>query len=247
MPDDDVVRLDIDDERAVAYVTLNRPAKLNALNDAVRQGLQVAVDSLAERDDVRVVVVRGRGRAFSAGADLGERVPVGSNPLAQRRTNGRWQRLLDDVERLPQVTVAALHGHVIGGAALLAAACDLRVAADDVAIRIPEVAIGIPLTWAGLPRLAREVGLPRTRDLVMTGRVIDAATAEAWGFVQRTVAPEDLAAAVDDLVDTLIGQPPAALAMTVDGLRALGRATSGPELGWADADLLRWSLRDLGG
>lgn len=247
MPDDDVVRLDIDGERAVAYLTLNRPAKLNALNDAVRQGLQVAVDSLAARNDVRVVVVRGEGRAFSAGADLGERVPVGSDPLAQRRANGRWQRLLDDVERLPQVTVAALHGHVIGGAALLAAACDLRVAAADVAIRIPEVAIGIPLTWAGLPRLAREIGLPRTRDLVMTGRVIDAATAETWGFVQRTVTTAALAGAVDELVDALVAQPAAALAMTVDGLRALGRAVSGPELGWADADLLRWSLRELGG
>ena len=84
--------------------------------------------------------------------------------LVRRRSSGAWQRLLEDLERLPQVTVARLHGHVIGGAFLLAAACDLRVAADDVSMSIPELAIGIPLTWAGLPRLAREIGLPRTRS-----------------------------------------------------------------------------------
>jgi enoyl-CoA hydratase/carnithine racemase len=80
---------------------------------------------------------------------------VPPDPLARRRASGRWQRLLDDLERLPQVTVARLQSHVIGGGALLAAACDLRVAADDLAVAIPEVAIGIPLTWAGLPRLVR--------------------------------------------------------------------------------------------
>jgi enoyl-CoA hydratase/carnithine racemase len=145
------------------------------------------------------------------------------------------------------VTVARLHGHVIGGAGLLAAACDLRVAADDLSYAIPEVAIGIPLTWAGLPRLAREIGLPRTRDLVMTGRQLGAGEAEAWGLVHRVVPPAELDAAVDALVDALLAQPPAALAMTVDGLRALGRAVSAPDVAWADPDLLRWSLRELRG
>ena len=246
MAGNSVVRFEIDDDSAIARITLDRPKKLNALNDAVRSGLQECVDVLAERADVRVVVFAGAGRAFSAGADLGERLEVPPDAVAQRRINGRWQRLLDDVERLPQATVARLHGHVIGGAALLATACDLRVAADDVSFAIPELAIGIPLTWAGLPRLAREIGLPRTRDMVMTGRRIGATDAEVWGLVHRVVPPDELDAAVDGLVGTLLAQPATALAMTVDGLRALGRATSAPELGWADADLLRWSLRDRG-
>jgi enoyl-CoA hydratase/carnithine racemase len=240
------VRSDLSHGGAVCRLTFDRPDKLNALNDGVRSALQEAIDDLAERDDVRVVVLAGAGRAFSAGADLAERVEPPATALGQRRAAGRWQRLLDDLEHLTQVTVAQLHGHVIGGAALLAAACDLRVAAGDVAIAIPEVAIGIPPTWAGLPRLAREIGLPRTRELVMTGRPLLADEALAWGLVNRVVASDHLADAVDDLVSGLIDQPPAALAMTVDGLRALGRAVSAPETAWADPDLLRWSLRHAG-
>jgi enoyl-CoA hydratase/carnithine racemase len=72
--------------------------------------------------------------------------------------------VLEQFDRIPQATIARLHGHVIGGAALLAAACDIRVAADDTVVRIPELAIGIPLTWAGIPLLVREIGLPLTRD-----------------------------------------------------------------------------------
>lgn len=233
--------LDVDRDGAVWRVTLNRPEKLNALSDEVRAALQSVIDEVAEQPAVRVVVLRGAGRSFSAGADLGDRQPQLDDPLVQRRTTGRWQRLLEDLERLPQVTVAQLRGHVIGGAALLAVACDLRVAADDLAMSIPEVALGIPLTWAGLPRLAREIGLPRTREIVMTGRVIPADEALSWAYVHRVVAPDALAGAVDELVATLLAQPALALAMTVDGLRALGRAVSAPEVFWSDPDLLRWS------
>jgi enoyl-CoA hydratase/carnithine racemase len=237
-----VVRLDIDG--ATARLELDRPAKLNALNDELRRDLQAAIDELATRADVRVVVVSGAGRAFSAGADLNERVPSSPDPLVRRWSSGAWQRLLEDLERLPQVTVARLHSHVIGGAFLLAAACDLRVASDDVSLSIPELAIGIPLTWAGLPRLVREIGLPRTRELVMTGRRIGGEEAERWGLVHRLVAASELDAAVDALVNELLAQPAAPLAMTVDALRALGRATSAPDVSWADPDLLRWSLRE---
>ena len=122
--------------------------------------------------------------------------------------------------------MARLHSHVIGGAGLLAAARDSRVASDDLSYAIPEVAIGIPLTWAGLPWPAREIGLPRTRDLVMTGRRLDAAEAEAWATVVRVVPAAELDTAVEALVADLLAQPPAALALTVDALRALGRAVS---------------------
>lgn len=238
------VRFTIDDAAGVGRVELDRPEKLNALNDKLRRELQAAIDALSERPDVRVVVVSGAGRAFSAGADLQERLESSPDVLVRRRATGAWQRLLEDLERLPQVTVARLHGHVIGGAFLLAAACDLRVAADDVSLSIPELAVGIPLTWAGLPRLAREIGLPRTRELVMTGRRIGGAEAERWGLVHRLVPLAELDAAVDGLVGELLAQPAVPLAMTVDGLRALGRLTSGADASWADPDLLRWTLRE---
>ena len=235
-----VVRVELDGPRATVW--LNRPEKLNALSEELRASLQEAVDDLAERTDVRVVVLAGEGRSFSAGADLRDRPRPPADEAGRRRATGRWQRLLEDLERLPQVTVARLHGHVIGGAFLLAAACDLRVATADVRFSIPELAIGIPLTWAGLPRLAREIGLPRTREVVMTGREVGGAEALGWGLVNRLVDPDDLDAAVSQLVAELLAQPGAPLGMTVDALRALGRATSAPELSWADPDLLRWSL-----
>ena len=237
-----VVRLEIDG--AVARVVLDRPEKLNALNDELRRELHAAVSQLTERADVRIVVLSGAGRAFSAGADLRDRVESSPDVLVRRRSSGAWQRLLEDLERLPQVTVAAVHGHVIGGAFLLAASCDLRVAADDVSLSIPELAIGIPLTWAGLPRLVREIGLPRTRELVMTGRRIGGGEAERWGLVHRLVPAAELDGAVEALIGELLAQPAVPLAMTVDALRALGRATSGADISWADPDLLRWTLRE---
>lgn len=239
-------RVEIDG--AVARLVLDRPSKLNALSDQLRRELQAGIDDLAERADVRVVVLSGAGeRAFSAGADLDDRVESSPDVLVRRRSSGAWQRLLEDLERLPQVTVARLHGHVIGGAFLLAAACDLRVASEDVALSIPELAIGIPLTWAGLPRLAREIGLPRTRELVMTGRKVGGVEAERWGLVHRLVGVDELDAAVEALVAELLAQPAVPLAMTVDALRALGRATSASDVSWADPDLLRWSLRERPG
>jgi enoyl-CoA hydratase/carnithine racemase len=236
----------VEDRGAVRWVTLDRPAKRNALSEEVRVALQSTVDELRDRADLRVVVLAGAGPSFSAGADLGDRPAAAPDVAGQRLATGRWQRLLADLERIPQVTVARLHGHVIGGAALLAASCDLRVAGADVSIAIPELALGIPLTWAGLPRLGREIGLPRTRELVMTGRRIGAEEAHAWGLVHRVAGDgeAELDAAVDALVAELLAQPATPLAMTVDALRALGRAVSAEELSWADPDLLRGSLRD---
>jgi enoyl-CoA hydratase/carnithine racemase len=228
---------------ALWRIVLDRAEKLNALNEDTRRELQATIDELAERPDIRVVVLEGEGRAFSAGADLAERSTAPADALVQRHATGAWQRLLDDLERLPQVTLARLQGHVIGGGFLLAAACDLRVASDDLSLSIPEIALGIPLTWAGLPRLAREIGLPRTRDVVMTGRRIGGAEALQWGLVHRLVTPDELDAAVDLLVSELLAKPAVPLAMTVDALRALGRATSGTDAAWSDPDLLRWSLQ----
>jgi enoyl-CoA hydratase/carnithine racemase len=239
-----VLRIEDRHDGLVRHLVLDRPQKLNALNDELRAALQAAVDELAERPDVRVVVVSGAGRAFSAGADLADRVAPAPDALTRRHASGRWHRLLDDIERLPQVTVASLHGHVIGGGAQLAVACDLRVAADDLAFSIPELAVGIPLTRAGLPRLAREIGLPRTRDLVMTGRRVGAPEALAVGLVQRLTTVDELERTTDALVAELLAQPAAPLAMSVDGMRALGRAVSAAETSWADPDLLRWSLRE---
>src|SRR3954471_23980705 len=201
--------VDVAVDGPVARLTLNRPGKLNALNDDVRRALAEALDDLEERPDVRVVVLAGAGRAFSAGADLSSKAypPVEGDWATRRHRTGTWQRLLEQLDRIPQVSVARLHGHVVGGAALLAAACDIRIAADDTVVRIPELAIGVPLTWAGIPLLVREVGLPLARDWIMTCRDVHAEELLRSGYAQGVAPADELDAAVDDCVEQLLRVP----------------------------------------
>lgn len=231
----------------VCRVKLNRPEKLNALNEETRTELHGTFAKLAEDLEVRVVLLEGAGRSFSAGADLTPALPdmvaAGlTSWVARRHAAGGWQRLLDLIESVPQVTVAKLHGHVVGGAALLAAACDIRVAADDAKIRIPEVALGIPLTWAGIPRLAREIGLPMARYLVMTGRTLTADEALRCGLIQQLVPSTEIEAVTDALIQDLLAMPAAPLAMTRAATAAMGKAFS--LLGWADPDLANWVVQE---
>lgn len=241
----DVPAVTVETAKAVCRITLNRPDKLNALSHEVRKGLLDAFESLRDDTETRIAVISGAGRCFSAGADLvSGALKGGSKSWSQRRhTFGGWQRLLELIESVPQVTVASVHSHCIGGAALLAASCDLRIASDDVQVRIPELAIGIPLTWAGIPRLIREIGLPMARDLVMTGRTLGADEAKQCGFVQRVTTPDNLERATEGLVQELLDMPDGPLAITRDMFKAISRERLGAA-GWADADLLSWSGRE---
>jgi enoyl-CoA hydratase/carnithine racemase len=169
---------------------------------------------------------------------------AGADWATRRHRSGSWQRLLDQLGRIPQVTVARLQGHVIGGAALLAVACDIRVAADDVVVRIPELAIGIPLTWAGIPLLIREVGLPLTRDWVMTCRSVGSEELLRSGFAQRVVERSALDHEVAALLDQLLSVPAGPLAMTRAMTAALGTSHPAMAAGWADADHQQWSFTE---
>lgn len=244
--DDRGLDVTYDRDQTVARLTLARPDQLNALDDGVRRALDEVLAELDERPDVRVVVLAGSGRAFSAGADLRRTSypPIEGDWATRRHRTGTWQRVLEHFDRIPQVTVARLHGHVIGGAALLAAACDIRIGADDVVLRIPELAIGIPLTWAGIPLLAREVGMPLTRDWVMTAREVHADELLRSGFAQRVVPRDQLDAAVEVCVDQLLAVPPGPLAMTRAMTAAIGRSHPAMVAGWGDADHQRWAFTE---
>lgn len=234
--------VEVIDQGEVRTIRLNRPERLNALGDGMRRSIAAAVAETVEHPS-RVVVLEGAGRAFSAGADLkGDGAPPAERTWRQRRRDaGAWQRLLDDIEALPQVTVASIHGYCIGGAFLLASACDLRVASEETVFSIPEVAIGIPLTWAGIPRLAREIGISRTREIILTGRRVTAREALEWGFLHRVGERDaERARAVQELLD----MPETPLLMSKDALRAYGRTVVSFEAAWADPDLIAWSGRE---
>lgn len=193
--------LDLAVEGPVARVSLARPAVLDALSVELLEELERLCRWLGERDDLRVVVRAGQGRAFSAGADRSRLARPTATDGTARAAAAAGDRAASAIEALPQVTVAQLHGRCVVGGVVLALACDLRVAAAGTRVSIPEVDLGIPLAWGGIPRLLREAGPGLARDLVLTCRGFDASDARAAGLVPRVVADEELEAEVAALAD----------------------------------------------
>jgi enoyl-CoA hydratase/carnithine racemase len=225
-------------------ITLNRPAKLNPLSTTTLNELVSAARHLDTLAEVKVVVVAGSGRAFSAGADLVSFTAAESSAAVARDAADAGRRMAEAIEAMRAVTVAKIHGHCVGGGVVLASACDLRIAADDTRFSIPEVDLGIPLAWGGIPRLVREIGPARTKELVMTCRPFGAAEALAAGFLNRTVPASDLAAAVDELAEQLAGKSALTLTATKRHTNAVTESMVGTARAWNDADSLVTALRD---
>jgi enoyl-CoA hydratase/carnithine racemase len=193
----------------------------------------------------RVVVLTGAGRAFSAGADLASRRPEPPlndiDRLARVHLGGRTCQLLD---RLPQVTIGVANGLAVGGAVLFLSCCDLRLAASSAWFSIPEVELDIPLTWQGLPRLMRELGPARTRELVMTCDRFSAEEAESWGFVNHVYPDADLPGATRALAERLLSMDPLSLSSTKRACAALQNLLVPAEVTWSDAELMLLSYRE---
>jgi enoyl-CoA hydratase len=181
----EAVRLDLDWAPATALVTFDRPRALNPIDAGALDGLARVLERLEADDAVRVVVLTGAGRAFVGGGDIAHMAAL--DPPAGERFVYRGQALLRRLERLPKVTVAAINGFALGGGLEIALACDLRVAAATARLGLPEVTVGLIPGWGGTQRLARLVGRGVAKDLVLTGRQVDAAEALALGAVNRVV------------------------------------------------------------
>src|SRR5262245_16364715 len=227
-------------------LTLNRPEKLNPLSTHTLQEIETAARWFDTHDDLKVVVVSGRGRAFSAGADLssfGGDAPARA-PRDDSDSGWRMARAMDEMRA---VTVARLQGWCVGGGLVLAAVCDLRIAARSARFSIPEVELGIPLAWGGIPRLVREIGPAMTKELVMTCREFGADEARAAGFLNRVVDEEELDAAVDELFAPLLRMPKLALLSTKAHTNAVTEAMVSTGRSWSDADGLLAGLHDQEG
>lgn len=169
-------------------VTLDRPEKLNALSVAVHDELQHLCTALEADHSVRVVMLTGAGRAFSAGAELGDRRPEPPvNDLDRRARAHLGGRTCDMLERIPQVTIGVANGLAIGGGVVLLACCDLRLAGESAWFSVPEVELDLPLTWQALPRLMRELGPARTKEVAMACQRFTSAQAAAWGFLNLSL------------------------------------------------------------
>ena len=226
----------------IGQLTLNRPEKLNPLSTATLTELVAAARWFDQQPGVKVVIVRGAGRSFSAGADLASF--GGAQPVSTRDAADRGRAMADALEGMRAVSIAAIRGWCVGGGLVLAAACDLRVAALDARFSIPEVDLGIPLAWGGIPRLVREIGPALTKELVLTCRPFDAAEAKAAGFLNRIVPAEELETSVLALARSLAAKASHALFSTKRHVNAVTAQMVGTPRSWSDADGLVTAFAD---
>jgi enoyl-CoA hydratase/carnithine racemase len=227
----------------IGRVTLNRPDKLNALSRQLMSEIVELGAWLKLREDIRVVILSGAGRSFSAGFDLNDfsSASAGESPRIAADLGRLATNALTDV---PQLTIAAVHGHCVGGGVVFVAACDLRVATTETTFIIPEVDLGIPLAWGGIPRLVREIGPALTKELVLTCRPFDAAEAKAIGFINQVVAPENLNTTVNELAENLASKTLYSLHSTKQQVNAVMEEIAGTGRSAGDADMLVYAMRD---
>ncbi len=196
---------------AVARLTLERPEALNALNRDVAAALEDTLGRLEGSREVSVVVVSGRGRAFCAGNDITEMTTL--EPAEAEALSQRWQAITDRFARLPQATIAAVHGYALGGGCMLAAAQDLRIAEAGARFGLPEVTLGFNPSF-GIARLLDILGGAHARELLLTGRIVDAAEALRMGLVTRVVPDGTVDRAAADLAAEVARNPRGGLAAT---------------------------------
>lgn len=209
-----------------AVITFNRPEARNAMTWEMYDTLVASCDRAEQDDAVRIVVLRGAGgRAFVAGTDIGQfqafrsGAEGGEDGIVYER---RIDSVVDRLERLAKPTVAAVDGAATGGGLALAIACDLRVATDRTRFGIPIArTLGNCLSGANHARLLDLIGPARTKDLLFTGRLLDADEAKAVGLVNRVVAPGVLDAAVAEYVDTIAANAPLTIRASKEMIRRI--------------------------
>jgi enoyl-CoA hydratase len=219
-----VIRLETDG--AVARLTLDRPRALNALDRALTAALEDAVERVAARDEVVVLVVQGEGRAFCAGNDVAEMATLAADEARALAT--RQAALMDRFARLPQVTLAAVDGHALGGGCMLALAQDLRIASDRARFGLPEVTLGFNPAY-GVARLLDVVGGGVARELMLTARTVRAPEALRMGLVNRVVAAPTLAETAMAWAREIAASPRAGLAAAKEVVAAIRAGRPGRE------------------
>ena len=203
-------------ENGIVRLTLNRPDVLNAINLQMRDDLWDAFHAFRDDPDARVLVLRGEGRAFCAGADISDfgTAPSYIEARRARRERDLWGLLL----HLPKPTIAAVHGHALGAGCEMSLLCDLRVAADDAHFGLPEVSLGYIPSAGGTQTLPRIIPPGVAMGMILSGDPVDAAEAYRLRLVHRVVLRADLDAAASEWAATLAGRKPRALAYAKEAI-----------------------------
>jgi len=236
--------LTLDVDGPVATLTLNRPERLNALT---RQLLREIVRACRVIDeellDVKVMIVRGAGRSFSAGFDLND-FSTPEPGRTSRDTADLGRLAAEALTNVRALTIAAVHGHCVGGGLVLAASCDLRLASDAARFSIPEVDLGIPLAWGGIPRLVREIGPALTKELVLTCRPFTPEEARSIRFLNEVVPESALFNRASALATMLAEKPALSLRITKQQVNAVMEEMGSTARNTIDGDVLTAALAD---
>lgn len=179
----------LDDHPGVGVIRLDRPP-MNAVNRQLRAELAEAAEAASLRDDIKAVVLYGGPKLLAAGADIKEIAEM--SPVEARKFTDRLQREFGALAGIPKPTVAAITGYALGGGLEIALGADRRIAGDNAKLGLPEVLLGIIPGGGGTQRLARLIGVSRAKDLMFTGRFVDAEEALAIGLVDEVVGPDDV-------------------------------------------------------
>ncbi len=175
----------------IAIITINRPEVLNAINVEVIAELSSAIDIVSSDDNVKVVVITGKGeRSFCAGADI--RYVANIDPIEAERYASSVHIMLNKIENLEKPVIAAINGYALGGGCEIALACDIRIASASAKIGQTEVKIGIPPGWGGTQRMFRILGPAKAKELIFTGEMITANEALKIGLVNKVVTLDDV-------------------------------------------------------
>jgi 3-hydroxypropionyl-coenzyme A dehydratase len=179
--------IQLEPQREIALVRINRPEALNAMNSDVISELSRTVDIVGADESIKVVIITGAGeRSFCAGADISYMVNI--DPITAEKYASSAQSVLNMIERLEKPVIAAVNGYALGGGCELAMVCDIRIASSNAKLGQPEVTIGIPPGWGGTQRLMRLVGPAKAKELVFTGKMISADEALQFGLVNSVIS-----------------------------------------------------------
>lgn len=200
----------------IATLTVNRPDKLNALNDATVGELGQAIDEVRSRDDIAGLIVTGAGRAFIAGADITEL--ASQTPTVAKSRAQRGQSIFRRFETSPKPVIAAVNGFALGGGCELALACHIRIASDKAKFGQPEVKLGTCPGYGGTQRLSRLVGKGRAIQLITTAEMIDANEAYRIGLVNKVVAGDELMPAATEMMNLILSNGPLAVALCIEAV-----------------------------
>jgi enoyl-CoA hydratase/carnithine racemase len=206
----------------VVRLTISNPEKRNALDHPILDAISATLGDLGTPDSpARCVVVTGAHDMFSAGYDIGEIPDDEFEERAERLVAHPFTEAIDALEAFPYPTLAVLPGHTIGGGLELALSCDLRVAKDQIKLGMPPAKLGLVYSHTGLRRFIDAIGLPRTRELFLLGRNVDATTALQWGLVNRLAPPDDVADVALDVAAELAANSPLSIQGNKRVIRAL--------------------------